>query len=104
MGAMVFLHRISGILFYLFGSSFFAAYLLLQNEIGGGWPLWWLEVWDIPLLTVAFLYGGLSLYRSITHKARGTMFLKLLIIVPLSALYIFLLVLNYWYHVKAIFS
>ncbi|MBI1813103.1 hypothetical protein HY285_03510 [Candidatus Peregrinibacteria bacterium] len=66
-----FLHQLSAIFFSLLGSSFFVAYLLVRNSIGGIWPAWWLQVADLPLALCALMYGGLSLYQSLTIKGHS---------------------------------
>jgi len=91
-----FLHSFSAFFFYLLGASFFAAYLLVRNELGAPWAAWWLKVADLPLIAVAILYGGTSFYRSV--KRREGMSLPLFIFVgfPLLALFLFLCALNFW--------
>ena len=59
------LHRTSAWLFYLFGVSYFLAYLFWRNEVGDPWPQLWMSIADLPFAVVAMLYGGMSLYRSI---------------------------------------
>lgn len=88
-------HTISAVLFYLLGASFFGAYLLLRNEIAGGWPVWWMSVADLPLAIVCTLYGGTSLYLSL-RKEKPSKSLAIVIAIPLIALLVFLFVLNFW--------
>jgi len=54
------------------GSSFFVAYVLLRNDLGGTAPGLWMNVGDLPLLALGLLYGGLSIYRSLSddHPSR----------------------------------
>ncbi|MBI3618576.1 hypothetical protein HY213_00905 [Candidatus Peregrinibacteria bacterium] len=66
-----FLHQLSAVFFYLLGGSFFVAYLFLRNNIGDTWPAWWLQVADLPLALSALMYGGLSLYQSLTIKGHS---------------------------------
>jgi hypothetical protein len=89
------IHRLSAWLFYALGVSFFVAYLLLQQGMTP-WPGWWLRSADLPLITVALLYGGTSLYRSVTRPEKPSKPLAIGIAIPLLALFTFLLALNFW--------
>lgn len=89
------LHKISAVLFYVLGITFFGAYLLLRNEIAGGWPSWWMAVADLPLAIVCMLYGGTSLYLSL-RKDQPSKSLAIAIGVPLFALFVFIVILNFW--------
>ena len=90
------LHRISAALFYLLGTSFFVAYLLFKNLLGGIWPTWWMQVADLPLILSAIVYGGLSLYLSIAKSETKSVTAAIVIGIPLAALFVFLLLLNFW--------
>lgn len=90
------MHKLSGILFYVLGTSFFLAYLLFQNGLYAPWPEWWLSVGDLPLLLIGMLYGGSSLYLSVAQPKVKSTALALCIIVPLAALFIAIATLNYW--------
>ena len=90
------LNKLSAILFYTLGCSFFAAYLLLRNELSAPWPEWWLSVADLPMILCAFLYGGSSLYLSVAVPKKKSTGLALFISVPLAAFFLFLILLNYW--------
>jgi hypothetical protein len=61
-----YLHTLSAILFYVIGASVFLAYLLWSNNIATGATLRWLQTADLPLLCTALLFGGMSIYRSMT--------------------------------------
>lgn len=89
------LHKLSAILFYVLGASFFVAYLLYRNDIGtfGGW---WLNVADLPLALAAVIYGGSSLYLSVTPKEKTSKTVAIVIGIPLTALFVWLVVLNFW--------
>ena len=91
-----FLHSLSGVLFYILGGAFFLAYLFLRNDIIPMWSAWWMQVADLPLGLVALLYGGLSLYFSVHSTGGKSKALPWIIGVPLVALFIGLLVLNFW--------
>ena len=91
-----FLHRLSAILFYVLGSSFFLAYIFLRNSILGVWPAVWLQVADLPLIFVGLFYGGLSLYRSIERPESPSRALPWVIGVPLIVTFITLAVCNFW--------
>ena len=92
---MTYLHRLSGILFYLLGGSFFLAFMLQYNEIGifGGW---WLRVADLPLALVGILYGGSSLYLSVKPKNKDSKILMSIIGIPLIMIFFILIVMNFW--------
>ncbi|HLD32995.1 MAG TPA: hypothetical protein VJB10_05410 [Candidatus Peribacteraceae bacterium] len=90
------LHRLAAVLFYTLGLSFFGAYLLNANELYAPWPQWWLSIADLPLILCGLLYGGSSLYLSVTIPQKKSPILALVIIIPLLALFTFLFLLNYW--------
>ena len=92
---MIYLHRLSAILFYLLGGSFFLAYLIQFNNLS---PIgsWWLYVADLPLALVGMLYGGLSLYLSVKPRDKQSPVLFAVIGVPLIVIFSTLLVMNFW--------
>jgi hypothetical protein len=90
------LHRISAVLFYLLAGSFFIGYLLARNTLLLPWSEWWLKVADGPLLVVAALYGGTSLYRSVKRREGVSWVLLTTIGLPLLALALLVLTLNFW--------
>ncbi len=90
------LHRLSAFFFYVLGGSFFVAYLLLRNSV---WPqasALWLQVADLPFALSAILYGGLSLYASLSTPGKPSRLLAWGIAVPLGLLFVLLLVMNFW--------
>jgi len=91
-----YLHKLSAFLFYLLGSSFFAAYLLHFNHLYGPWPQWWMSVADLPLILIAMLFGGTSLYVSVIKPGKKSAIASLVIGLPLTALFTFLVMLNFW--------
>ncbi len=93
-----YLHQLSAFFFYALGLSFFVAYILLRNAI---WPVWsavWLQSADLPFALCAVLYGGLSLYLSLHRPDRPSRTLGWLIALPLAALFLFLVVMNFYPH------
>jgi len=90
------LHKLSAVLFYALGCSFFGAYLLFTNNLYAPWPEWWLNVGDLPLILCGLLYGGSSLYLSVAIPKKKSTVLALFIIIPLTTLFIFLILLNFW--------
>lgn len=90
------LHRLTAVLFYVLGCSFFGAYLLFTNALFAPWPQWWLSIADLPLILCGLLYGGSSLYLSVTIPKKKSPVLALVIIIPLAALFTFLFLLNFW--------
>ena len=91
-----YLHQLSSLSFYVLGASFFVAYLMLRNNVWPGTSALWLQVADLPFALAAILYGGLSLYFSLAPAKRASGTLALLIGIPLVALFVFLLILNFW--------
>lgn len=90
-----YLKHLSAWLFYLLGLSFFGAYFLLRNDMGGAWPGWWMRVADLPLLLFAILFGGISLYQSVTRN--GSSVAKALVIgIPLVSAFVAMTILNFW--------
>ncbi|MEI8230906.1 MAG: hypothetical protein WCG83_07280 [Candidatus Peregrinibacteria bacterium] len=90
------LHSLSSFLFYLLTGSFFIAYLLDRNSLLLPWSDWWMKIADLPLALVALLYGGSSLYFSVKRKEGVSWGVLLFIAIPLTALFIFLVILNFW--------
>jgi len=89
------LHRLSGFSFYLLGSSFFIAFVLLKNTLWMNDAALWMQVADLPLAFSALVYGGLSLYLSLrTDESKN---LPWLIGVPLGLFFAMILVMNFWY-------
>ncbi len=91
-----YLQQLSAFFFYALGISFFVAYLLLRNNVVPEWSSLWLQVADLPFAFSAILYGGLSLYLSLLVPGKSSKFLPWLIGVPLVALFVFLVALNFW--------
>ncbi len=58
-------HTVSAVLFYILGSSVFAAYVLHRNGIWADGTMQWMLSVMLPLLACGLLYGGLSLYTSV---------------------------------------
>lgn len=90
-----YLHTLSAVLFYVLGSSFFLAYVLMRNGIAADASLAWLRAGDMPLLLSGLLYGGISVYRSIQDDASSSKALMLGILIPLAILFLLLLVVNF---------
>lgn len=90
-----YLHTLSAALFYLVGSSCFVAYVLLRNGMGGEAPGLWLNVIDLPLLALGLLYGGLSIYRSLSdgHPSRT---LAWGVGIPFTVLFVLAALANFW--------
>lgn len=82
-------------LFYILGLSFFAAYVLMHNNM---WPLFaamWLQWADVPFIAVALLYGGLSLYLSVKGSG-GSKMLPWVIGLSLVLVFGALVTFNFW--------
>ena len=93
MPVFAFIHAVAAVCFYILAGSFFAAFLLLRNEIGGEWPMWWLQHGDLPLLLAGLLAGGLSIYRSVTAD-RPSRVLAISLFVVLGAVFLAVALLN----------
>ena len=90
------LQSISGFFFYALGFTFFFSFLFWRNAIAGGWPLWWLQIADLPLLISGLLYGGSSLYLSLKRSKKGSPVLATLIIFVALLVLFGALTLNFW--------
>lgn len=90
------LRRLSAVLFAALGLTFALAYVLFRNEIAGGWPLWWLQVADLPLLLAGLVYGSVSCERSLQKPSASSAILRYVIFVPAFLLFAFLAFLNFW--------
>lgn len=91
-----YLHSLSAFLFYLLGLSFFAAYLLSVNNIIAAPAKQWLHSMDLPLLLVALLYGGTSVYLSLTAERKGSTGLALSLLIPLMIVFFAATILKFW--------
>lgn len=91
-----YLHTLSAILFYLLGTSFFVAYILEFNNILVTRSLQWMAIGDLPLLCVALLYGGTSVYLSLTSERSPSTGLALTITIPLILLFLAAATLKFW--------
>lgn len=90
------LHRLSAILFSLLGLTFALAYVLFRNEIAGAWPLWWIQVADLPLLLTGLTYGSMSIERSLQHPSAPSSLLQYVVFFPAGLLFLFFATLNFW--------
>lgn len=91
-----YLHQLSAILFYVLGLSFFLGYVLTRNGIAPDATTTWLQMADMPLLLIAILYGGLSVYKSLHDEAKGTStILAVAIGLPLMLIFLAFLSLNF---------
>lgn len=90
------LHRLSAVLFFVLGLTFALAYILFRNGIAGAWPLWWLQVADLPLLLAGLVYGSISIERSLQRPSAPSRALPSVIFVPAFLLFMFFVFLNFW--------
>lgn len=93
---MRFLRPLSAILFSLLGLTFALAYVLFRNEIAGPWPLWWLQVADLPLLLSGLTYGSISIEQSLQQPSAPSRLLPYVIFVLAGLLFLFFATLNFW--------
>jgi len=55
-----------------------------------------MEVADLPLILVAGLFGGTSLYISLTKGEKRSIIAMVIIGLPLIAMFLFFVALNFW--------
>ena len=91
-----YLHHLSAFFFYVLGSSFFVAYILLRNNVYPVWSALWLQVADLPFALTAVLYGGISLYLSLRNPEGTSQWIAWLIGIPLIAVFGVIVCLNFW--------
>jgi hypothetical protein len=92
----LYLKKLSGLLFYTLGLSFFAMYFADANEYLGILPEWWFEVFDLPLALAAILYGGTSLHSSLRTPDNKAVISGVLVSIILLAVFGMLFVFNSW--------
>lgn len=91
-----YLQNLSGVLFYVLGISFFAAYLLELNQVIT-WGFWWMKVADVPLALVAIIYGGTSTYLSIRpNDNKPAIGIAWTIGIVLTCVLVAVVVMNFW--------
>lgn len=90
------LRRLSAVLFAALGLTFALAYVLFRNDVAGGWPLWWLQVADLPLLCTGIVYGSASCERSLQRPSAPSAVLRYAMVIPAFLLCAFLVFLNFW--------
>jgi hypothetical protein len=91
--------RLSGFLFYALALLLLVGIITVRRGFMTDTLPPILSSLDLPLLGVAMLYGGMSLYQSLTRRGPSTV-LAWAIAVPLLLFYIFCVVLNFWYPLK----
>ena len=92
---MLALQRVSGFFFYLLGTVFVAAYVLLKSDAYGSLAALWMDRADLPFIASALTYGGISLYRNMRPNG-GSPILAWGIAIVCSAIFVLTLVLNFW--------
>lgn len=90
------LRRASGFLFYFIGIITLVLIVLSRRGIAAGLTGGLLPVIDLPLIFVGLLYGGTSLYGSLTREKSSTA-LAMSIFVPLAIIFIIFCWLNFAY-------
>jgi hypothetical protein len=90
-----YLHTLSAILFYILGGSFFLAYILKINAIAVAPSLLWLQKGILPLLCISLLYGGTSIYLSVTNELKPSRTLAITIAIPLIIVFIIFMILKF---------
>lgn len=93
-----YLRQLSAFAFYVLGTTFFVAYVLLRNSLLGTWPALWMQVADMPLALSAILYGGISFYLTLRPRKRVSAgILATIVALPLTAFFLLLVVLKFGY-------
>ncbi len=92
-----YLHTLSAVLFYILGSTFFIAYILQINKIAVEPSVLWLQKGILPLLCVALLYGGTSVYLSVTSEHKPSRALAITITIPLIIIFLIFMFLKFWH-------
>ncbi|MDD5056012.1 MAG: hypothetical protein PHZ00_07155 [Candidatus Peribacteraceae bacterium] len=90
------LQRASGFFFYAAGILTLTLIVLSRRGIAAAITGFLLPVIDLPLLFVGMLYGGASLYGSLT-RGKSSPVLAASIFVPLGLLFLFFVWLNFAY-------
>jgi len=90
------LRRASGFLFYTVGIIALVLLVLSRRGIAPAFTGQLIPIIDLPLLFVGMLYGGTSLYVSLTREKSSTV-LAVSIFVPLGLLFLFFCWLNFAY-------
>lgn len=85
---LTFLQRLSAILFFILAGSFFVCYILEHNDIGLPNTLLWLHVGQLPLASVALLYAGTSLIKSVTSETKPSAWIIFWVALPLVLLFL----------------
>jgi hypothetical protein len=94
---LLFLKKCSGFFFYLLGLSFFVAYAFIRNRFHVTYAAEWMQVADLPLAFSAVVYGGTSLYLSLTSTDESApRALPWIIGVPLAVIFGLILAMNFW--------
>jgi hypothetical protein len=89
------LHRVSAFFFYLFACLAIGGAMLLHRD---GTPAFWIPIvhsFDLPLILVAMIYGGTSLYGGLVQRGMHSRTLMLVIAVPLLLLFVLFVFLNF---------
>ncbi len=94
MSSMDALRRASAFLFYLLGVLLIVTVLLVRRDMMPASLYPAVNSLDLPLLLVGMLFGGSSLYVSLT-KGRTSIVLLIVIFLPLAALFGFFCYLNF---------
>lgn len=81
------LHRASAFLFFLLGATILILMILTRHGFMAGTLTPILYSLDLPLLGIGMLYGGTSLYRSLSHEHEYSLGKILLIAIPLAILF-----------------
>ncbi len=90
------LQRVSGFFFFVLGTSFFGAWMLIRNKLWLTDAAIWMQIADLPLALSALVYGGTSLYLSLHRGAKPPKNLEWMIGAPLGLIFVMILVLNFW--------
>lgn len=91
-----YLHSLSATLFYLLGTGFFLAYVLSFNNIAAPSLIPAMHSAVLPLLCVALLYGGTSVYLSLTNDRKPSRGLGITLTILLTLFFLTATTLSFW--------
>lgn len=90
-------HGLSAVLFYILGTSAFAAYLLEKNGVWADAARTWMLSIMLPMLACGLLYGGLSLYLSVKGASGKSAVLATILAVVSLIVFSTFAILTFWH-------
>lgn len=90
------LQKTAGAVFFLLGTSFFVAYVLLRNGVFVNEAAVWMQAADLPLAGSAVTYAGVSVYAGLRDPKKRSLPLALAVAVPLALFFATVVAMNFW--------